>query len=127
MKKVKVVLEYDFHCTPISIFRAVSTSSGLREWFAEKVDIFDTKYIFFWNKSPQIAHVVHAKENTFIRYRWDDDPNYYFEFRINHHEMTGDISLTITDFVDEDEYADTVDLWNLQVRKLKRSIGSLKK
>lgn len=127
MKKVKMVLEYDLRCTPVSIFRAISTASGLRDWFADNVDVFDTKYIFFWNKIPQTAHVVHSKENSFIRYRWEDDPNYYFEFRIIHQEITGDISLTITDFVPEDEYQDTVNLWNLQVQKLKSSIGCAKK
>lgn len=127
MKKVKVVLEYELQCTPISIFRAVSTANGLRDWFADKVEILDYKYTFIWDKTPQVARVIHSKENTFIRFRWDDDPNYYFEFRILFYELSGAISLIITDFASESDYHDTVNLWNRQVDKLKSSIGCAKK
>lgn len=127
MTKSIIVLEYQLGCTPVSIYRAISTANGLREWFADEVDIVDDKYTFFWNKVAQVAYVVYTKENSFIRFRWEDDPNYFFEFRIAYYELTGDISLIVTDFTDVSESQDTVKLWDLQIRKLKRSIGCAKK
>lgn len=126
MKIIKVVLEYELNCTPQSVYRALSTPEGLRDWFAEKVDVFDSRYTFYWNKTPSKARVTDSKENVFIQFQWEEDPKRTFEFRIDQHELTRDISLIITDIVDEHDYEDTVRLWNIQVDKLKRSIGSAK-
>lgn len=127
MKKKKMTLEYRLVCSTQSLYRAISTSSGLGEWFAEKVIIRNDIYQFYWNKSFQSATLLHAKENTFVRFRWEDDDIFYFEFRILHQELTGDICLYITDFADEAERDDAINLWNNQVEKLKRSIGCAKK
>lgn len=127
MKKRRITIEYQLFCSASSLFRALSTSPGLKEWFAEKVEILNNVYRFYWNRVPANALLIHFKENQYIRFRWEEDPNYYFEFRINQHELTGDISLIVIDFVDDVDYDDAIVLWNLQIGKLKRSIGCPKK
>lgn len=127
MKRFDV--EYPLCCSTSSLFRAVSTCSGLKEWFAEDVQSSDNvNFAFYWQKIPQHATVVTIKENKFIRFQWNDDVHRnYFEFKINHQELTGDISLIITDFALENEHDEAINLWNIQVGKLKRSIGCAKK
>jgi hypothetical protein len=65
------------------------------------------------------------KENKLVRFTWVER-RYYFEFRITQDELTGDVSLIITDFADEDEIEETKGLWNNQIADLKHMLGFLK-
>ena len=47
----------------------------------------------------------------------------YGIFRLNQDELTGDVSLMITDFAEDDEKTDVVDLWDTQIAELKHVIG----
>ena len=38
--------------------------------------------------------------------------------------LTGDVALIITDFADEDEVNDTIELWNKQMDILHRNLGA---
>ena len=53
----------------------------------------------------------------------EEDENAYFEFQIHSHELTGSTSLQITDFAEQDEKKDSIDLWDTQVEELKRTLG----
>jgi len=123
MKK-KIVLEYTINSSPKVLFPRLSTPGGLAEWFADDVNLQRNVFSFIWDGSEQKAKVVQKKENKYIRFQWlDDAEEYYFEFRISVDELTGDTALVITDFVDEDEEEDTIELWNTQITELKRIIG----
>lgn len=127
MKKQKLTIEYHLSCTSTSLFRALSTPEGLEVWFADRVSRVDDVFEFFWKRSSQKALLMNMRENNFVRFRWLDDENYYFEFRISRHELTRDISLIITDFASDSESQEVIDLWNEQIQKLKRAIGCAKK
>ena len=61
------------------------------------------------------------------RYKWveDEDPNSYFEFRIQIDAITKDVSLIVTDFAeDEDEVEASKQLWENQIDELKHTIGA---
>jgi hypothetical protein len=59
-----------------------------------------------------------------IRFRWaDDNEEEYFEFKLKQDELTGDTALMITDFADDDEKDDAIDLWDTQISELKHVIG----
>ena len=60
-----------------------------------------------------------------MRFHWCDDieENTYFEFRIMIDELTGDLALLITDFAEEEEKIEAIDLWNSQVSTLKHCVG----
>jgi uncharacterized protein YndB with AHSA1/START domain len=120
----KIELEYTFNTSPRVLFNRLSTPAGLAEWFAEDVNLKDGLYSFVWNGTEQFAEVVSRKDNKHIRFRWtDEDEETYFEFRIEKDELTGDLALLITDFVEEDEKEDTVDLWDTQIAELKHALG----
>lgn len=126
--KIKYELEYTFNTSPNILFSRLSTPEGLSEWFADNVNLRRDRYTFIWEGTQQEASVVQKKTNKYIRFHWEDeeddiDEEYYFEFRIHTDELTGDVALMITDFADEDEKDDAIDLWDSQISELKHAIG----
>jgi uncharacterized protein YndB with AHSA1/START domain len=121
--KEKLILEYPINSSPKVLYSRLSTPGGLAEWFADDVNLRDGIYTFEWDGSEQQAEVSQAKDNKYIRFKWIDEPDAYFEFRINVDEITKDVALVITDIIDPDEIEDTTELWNSQVSELKHIIG----
>jgi uncharacterized protein YndB with AHSA1/START domain len=124
MKK-KFELEYSLNTSPGVLFSRLSSASGLSEWFAERVDVKGNHFTFHWEGSEQEAEIVQIKDNKSIRFRWttDPDPKAFFEFRIEHDELTNDAYLTITDFAEDNEKIDAIDLWDSQIAELKHVLG----
>ena len=124
--KIKYELEYIFNTSPNFLYSRLSTPEGLSEWFADDVNLRKGKYHFVWEGAEHEASVVQKKLNKFIRYHWedDDDPEFYFEFRIRTVELTGEVALLITDFAEEDEIDDAKLLWQSQIDELKHILGS---
>ncbi|MDD4227094.1 MAG: START-like domain-containing protein [Mariniphaga sp.] len=120
----KVQLEFVINCSPKVLFNRLSTASGLAEWFADDVRVQGKKYTFCWEGSEQTAEMILRKENRLVRYCWIDQTDTYFEFRISQDELTGDVSLIIVDFAEEDEVDEIKDLWSTQVSDLKHILGS---
>lgn len=123
--KTKYELEYTFNTSPNFLYSRISTPEGLSEWFADDVNLKKGKYHFIWEGSEQAADVIQKKVNKFIRFHWEDDEDQeqYFEFRIHTDELTGDVALLITDFAEEEEKDDAIDLWDTQISELKHAIG----
>jgi len=124
-KKKKYELEYSMNTSPEILYTRLSSPGGLSEWFADNVNLDGNLYTFFWSKTREQAKVLIKKENKLIRFHWmeDKDNKSYFEFKITEDELTGDVSLVITDFAVEDEKKDSIDLWNKQIAELKHVIG----
>ena len=123
-KMVKVQFEYPINCSPKVLYNRLSTASGLAEWFADDVRVQGKRYTFFWEGSEQTAEMTLRKENRLVRFNWTDTPDTYFEFRISQDELTGDVSLIVFDFSEEDEEEETKELWNTQIADLKHILGS---
>ncbi|NOY36794.1 MAG: SRPBCC domain-containing protein [Chlorobi bacterium] len=123
--KTKYELEYTVNTSPNVLFNRLSTAGGLAEWFAEDVHIKDNVFTFVWEGNEQEAKILQKKDQSYIRMHWldDENPDTYFEFRLNRDELTGDLALLITDFAEEDEKDDAIDLWNTQISELKRNLG----
>ena len=122
--KIKISLEYVINCSPKVLYNRLSTASGLAEWFADDVHVRGKQYTFIWEGSEQTAEMTLHKENRLVRYTWVDDEETYFEFKITRDELTGDVSLLIADFAEEDEVDETRDLWDTQIADLKHILGS---
>ena len=122
--KNKFELEYSINSSSKILYTRLSTPSGLSEWFADDINIIGDIYKFIWEGAEQQATLVSKKDNHHIRFKWiEDEEDTYFEFKINKDELTGDVALIITDFVEDDEKEDTIDLWDAQISKLKHTIG----
>lgn len=124
MKK-RILLEYTINASPKVLFPRLSTPGGLAEWFADDVHVKGKIFNFIWDGVENLAEVVQKKENRYIRFHWveETDPNTYFEFRITMDELTNDVALVITDFAEENEKADSIELWNTQIAELKHVLG----
>jgi uncharacterized protein YndB with AHSA1/START domain len=123
-EKIKVQFEYVINCSPKVLYNRLSSASGLAEWFADDVRVRGTRFTFVWDKTEQVADLTLRKENKLVRFNWLENEESYFEFKISQDELTGDVSLIVVDFSDEDELEETRDLWNSQIIDLKRVLGS---
>lgn len=121
----KYELEYTLNTSPKVLFNRLSTPDGLSEWFADNVNLSKGQFTFIWEGAEQIADVVTIKDNKYVRFKWveDEEAESYFEFKIDKDELTGDLALIITDFAEEDEKEDAIDLWDSQISELKHLIG----
>jgi uncharacterized protein YndB with AHSA1/START domain len=125
VERVKLELEFVIKSSPTILYQYISTPSGLVEWFCDDVNIKGSKrYIFMWDGEEQEAELVKKVNGKYVKFRFkDNDPEEYFEFEITKDELTGDIGLLITDWVDADEVADMRMLWESQVEDLKHALG----
>ncbi len=125
MVKNKYQLEYIINTSEKILYNRLSTASGLTEWFADDVDVQDDIFTFIWNGSEQKAKLISKKNLSYIKFHWldDEDENTYFEFRLNKLELTGGLALLITDFIEDDEKEDAINLWDAQISELKHILG----
>ncbi len=123
--KTKIQLEYPIRCSTSVLFNRLSSASGLTEWFADDVRVKGQRYTFIWDKSEQVAEMIQSKDSKNVRFKWedDDDEETYFEFSINKDDLTGDVTLTITDFAEDGEEDEAMELWNSQITDLRRVLG----
>jgi uncharacterized protein YndB with AHSA1/START domain len=123
-KKNKIQLEYIINCSPKVLFNRLSTPSGLAEWFADDVHLEGKVFTFIWKGSKEVAEMTLYKENKLARFTWENDEHTYFEFRITQDELTGDVSLIVTDFGEESETEEITGLWHNHIALLKHVVGS---
>lgn len=124
--KGKFELEYVIRTSPGILYEFITTPSGLSEWFADDVNIRDGIFTFYWDGSEQKARLLGFKEDKYVRMQWlDKMEGTYFEFKIERDELTGDVSLIITDFADEISDMQTSKLlWDSQIGTLLNVLGS---
>ncbi len=126
--KVKFEMEFPIHASPQLLFQYISTPSGLSEWFADNVNSRGEVFTFIWDGSQETAKLLSKKSGERIRFRWmadeEEGDSYYFEIRIQVDEITKDVSLIVTDHIDEDEVDEAKMLWENQISDLKQVLGS---
>jgi hypothetical protein len=124
-KKQLYMLEYPVRCSPGILYDFLATSSGLQEWFADKVDDQDGVFSFSWNGSEETAEMVDSEEEKFVRFHWSHAPKEeFFEFSIEKSEVTNQTILVIRDFAEKKEIKDQSMLWDHQVKDLLHRIGN---
>lgn len=124
-KKQLFSLEYPVRCSPTILYEFLATSSGLQEWFADKVDDHDGVFSFSWNGSEDTAEVVAHEEEHFIRFHWSHAPaDEFFEFSIEKSEVTNQTILVIKDFAEKRDIKDQSMLWGHQVKDLFHRLGA---
>jgi len=124
-KKIKYTVEYPVRCSPAILFEFLSTSSGLQEWFADKVEDENGLFSFSWSGAAEKAEIVEMEENKRIRFHWVDSPkDEFFEFSIERYEVTNQTILMIHDFAEKKDIKDQSQLWETQVKELFYRLGS---
>lgn len=115
------------NATQSSLWRMISQIDGLSEWFADEVmmDETETIYKFIWGKTDNEARIINKKPQSSIRYRWldEEDEELYFEFLLRKLDLSGAMTLEITDFAEPEEKGDAIALWEFQIDEMKRRLG----
>ena len=124
-EKVRIDLEFPIHASPNFLFQYISTPDSMGEWFADNVNSRGKSYTFIWDDSEEVAERIGYKSDVFIRFKWeeDDDPDSFFEFRIEVDDLTKDVSLLVVDFAEDDEVEESKMFWENQIAELKHVIG----
>ncbi|MFA7688427.1 MAG: START-like domain-containing protein [Moheibacter sp.] len=124
--KEKFQLEFVINASPSLLYNYLSNPSGLSEWFADNVNSRGEKYTFIWDEDEESALLMKNKQDTYVRFQWenDEDTKYFFELNIVEDDLTGDVSLMITDFAEPDEMEQAQLLWESQIEDLKKILGS---
>ena len=123
--KVRIDLEFPIHASPNFLFQYISTPDSMGEWFADNVNSRGKSYTFIWDDSEEVAERIGYKSDVFIRFKWeeDDDPDSFFECRIEVDDLTKDVSLLVVDFAEDDEVEESKMFWENQIAELKHVIG----
>jgi hypothetical protein len=126
MKKSKLKIEYPLSNASLTIlWNSISTQYGLSEWFADEVTVDDSSYIFRWDDWEQVAQLLQSRQNSHVRFQWEEDKgtDVFFEIKIVTSEFSKDLLLQVTDFAFPDEGDEVILLWNKSVEKLRRVTG----
>lgn len=121
----KIEIEYIMNSSSRVLYNRLSTAAGLSEWFADDVTVQDNIYTFEWDGSKESAELIGKKDLQYARFKWlESEDDTYFEFKIQLFDVTKDISLVITDFVEDDEKESSIELWESQINNLKHILGA---
>jgi len=126
MGKEKFHIEFVFDkASKNTLWSYVSSATGLETWFADSVVIEGKSITFQWKNYSGEAEVIGIIPHNYIRFRWleDNHSTAFFEFRLQKMELTGEVTLEITDFAEKNEKEGAVALWETQIRTLKRVLG----
>lgn len=128
MKKEQYQIECTLNSSSVTnLWNSLSTESGLSRWFADNAEkISPALYRFTWEDESEDAEILEDRPREVFRMRWveENDENVFFEFKIQTNEMTGLLSVLVTDFAEPAEYNDAKLLWNSQLDKLRRFLGA---
>lgn len=122
--KKKIRMEFEIKASPSMLFNYISSPSGLSQWFCNDVDIYNNFYKFKWDGDENIAELLKKTALKGIKFRWKDShPDEFFEFEIQQDELTDDVALVVTDYVDAAEEKNSILLWENQVHELRTLLG----
>lgn len=123
-EKTKIQLEYMINSSPRILYPFLIEPNELAQWFADDVNYHDGIYEFIWDNESHRAKIAVAKENKEVKYKWIDDDPHYFELEILQDELTNDVSLSIVDFVKEEDLEERKKIWDNSISYLQSVIGA---
>ncbi len=126
-KRVVINLEYEIKCSPNLLFNYLSTSTGLQEWFAKKVNNKKNGEFEFEFEGGSISKAILIKNipNKLVRFQWENAPkDEFLELEIIVDELTDDVAIKITEYCSETEKRELEELWHAQIDGLKHALGS---
>ncbi|MFM7724403.1 MAG: START-like domain-containing protein [Bacteroidota bacterium] len=106
----------------------IATPAGLGEWFCDDVNEREGYYYFTWDSFGEKAVLLAHKPFQFIRFKWYEDEengfDTYFEIATELDPLTSNVVLSITDFSEPEDMENSRMMWDQQIIKLRRLIGS---
>ncbi len=134
MKKELLKKEYPLSAkSPKIVWDMISNAAGLQKWLADVVVENGDEMTFTWGhpwteRDTKVSKVLESEKFSHIKLKWDyqeDDPDAYWEMRIEQSELTGNLNLLITDYADPEDIEDLKGLWDANMERLHRVSGFL--
>lgn len=125
--RVKIQLEYPLRSSTSILYQYVSTPSGLQTWFSDLVEVRGAFFTFKWDDGTEAkTELVKNIANKTVRFQIINgvDPEEYLEFQIVQDDITSDVELMITEFVNEGDEESSAMVWDAAVEQLKSIIGA---
>ena len=129
----KLTLEYPLSTKSTRlVWDMISNAAGLQKWLADQVVEAEDSMTFTWGhpwteRDTKTSRILEKEKMNYIRLLWDyheDTPEAYWEIRIAESDLTGMLSLQITDFAaDDDEEEDLRGIWDDNFERLHRVSG----
>ena len=129
----KLTLEYPLSTKSTRlVWDMISNAAGLQKWLADQVVEEEDSMTFTWGRpwterDTKTSRILEKEKMNYIRMMWDyheDTPEAYWEIRIEESDVTGMLSLLVTDFAaDDDEEADLRGIWDDNFERLHRVSG----
>ena len=129
----KLTLEYPLSTKSTRlVWDMISNAAGLQKLLADQVVEDEQSMTFTWGhpwteRDTKKSRILEKERMNYIRMLWDyheDTPEAYWEMKIMESDLTGMLSLLITDFAaDDDEENDLRDLWDANFERLHRVSG----
>lgn len=131
MEKRKVIIEYPLEAkSPGIIWQLISTAPGLQKWMADYVEEDDNRLTFTWGEAwtehdTKTSRILAREKYRRIRMKWehDDYEETYWEMKIETGELTGLLTLVITDFAEDGDKDYLKDLWGDNLKRLHHISG----
>ena len=130
---LKLMLEYPLNTrSPKIVWDMIGNAAGLQKWIADKVIEDDDTMTFTWGnpwteRDTKQSRIIEIEKYDHIRMLWDyhaDTPDAVWEMRIEKSDLTGNLSLLITDYAaDDEEEADLRGIWDDNLERLHRVSG----
>lgn len=136
MSKFEYNAEYEIRAAVKMIYPYISTPQGLEEWFADRVEVLNDKFLnIHWDNEQHIAKIVSQRNNSMIRYQFVEsmeeakirsrkkDSN-FLEFKLNYSELTDTTYLVITDYSEMNDEEVLQELWDGLIETLREKLGA---
>ena len=126
MEKYKFVREYNFKTSPKVLYQYFSNPGGLQQWFAKSVNLdADNVYLFDFGENIQRAKLTAKKSNKAVKFDFfeGEQNGNYLEFKLENSNLDSTCYLYITDYSNNTDEDDLIDLWDGLVDDLKDIVG----
>jgi len=125
MDRVQFTIDFLFRSSIPVVYQFLTSPANLVRWFCDEVDVTGTTFTYSWDGAEEVAELIEDVENERLRFEWEDaDDGEFLEFTIGKSPITGETTLKITGFCDDDEVDEEKDLWEKQITKMKKEMGA---
>jgi uncharacterized protein YndB with AHSA1/START domain len=132
----KNILKKDYPLSaksPKLVWDLISNAAGLQKWIADVVKQEGDELTFTWghpltDRDTKVSKLLELVENSHIKMKWDyqeDDPDAYWEMRIEKNEFTGNLTFLVTDYADPEDINDLSDICDANMERFHRITGFL--
>ncbi len=130
MNKTKITIEHLLRSTSKSIiWQLIATGEGMAKWIADSAHLEGRQLTLAWGDDTRHHEVRTATVDVIdrfacIRWHWDDvHDGSYVEIRMVPNALTGEFTLHVTDFTDDDDKDWLFSIWEHNFKRLYRSSG----